>query len=111
MNYSRELLKGNTDFLLLYLIKCQPMYGYQIVKDLEKRSNGYFHFKEGTLYPALHRLEKEGFLKSKWQKLPNGQARRYYYMTRKGQEVFAERLATWQDFSKAVKLIIQPELA
>jgi PadR family transcriptional regulator PadR len=87
------------------------MYGYQIVKDLEKRSNGYFHFKEGTLYPALHRLEKEGFLKSKWQKLPNGQARRYYYMTRKGQEVFAERLATWQDFSKAVKLIIQPELA
>ena len=58
MNYGRELLKGNTDSLLLCLISRQPTYGYQIVKELEKRSNGYFQFKEGTLYPALHRLER-----------------------------------------------------
>ena len=61
MNYGRELLKGNTDSLLLWLINYQPMYGYQIIKELEKRSNGYFQFKEGTLYPALHRLEKAGY--------------------------------------------------
>ena len=111
MNYDRELLKGNTDFLLLHLINFQPMYGYQIVKDLEKRSNGYFHFKEGTLYPALHRLERDRLLKSNWQKLPNGQGRRYYYITGKGQQILAERLTTWRDFSKAVKLIIQAELS
>jgi DNA-binding PadR family transcriptional regulator len=109
MNYERELLKGNTDSLLLCLINSQPTYGYQIVKEMGKRSSGYFHFKEGTLYPALHRLEKRKLIKSKWQKLPNGQERRYYYITRKGQQELAKRLATWQDFSTAVKSIIQPE--
>jgi len=108
MNYGRELLKGSTDSLLLCLISYQPMYGYQIIKDLHKRSNGYFQFKEGTLYPALHRLEKAGFVQGKWQKLPGGQERRYYYITQKGQKALEERLAVWQDFSTAVDLIMQP---
>ncbi|TET86890.1 MAG: PadR family transcriptional regulator, partial [Dehalococcoidia bacterium] len=56
MEYRRELLKGNTETLLLSLLKNQSMYGYQIIKEIEKRSQGYFRFKEGTLYPALHRL-------------------------------------------------------
>gem|GEM_PF-48594 len=109
MNYERELLKGNTDSLLLCLISHQPTYGYQIVKELEKRSNGYFQFKEGTLYPALHRLEKDNLITGKWQILPNGQQRRYYYITERGQQVLARKLATWQDFSTAVKSVIQPE--
>ena len=60
MSYGRELLKGSTESLLLCMISNQAMYGYQIIKDLEKKSNGYFLFKEGTLYPALHRLERSG---------------------------------------------------
>lgn len=108
MNYERELLKGSTDSLLLSLINHQPMYGYQIIKELERRSNGYFQFKEGTLYPALHRLERAGLVRGKWQKLPGGQERRYYYITAKGQKALAERLAMWQDFSTAVALIMQP---
>ena len=106
----RELLKGNTDCLLLSLINCQPMYGYQIIKELEKRSSGYFHFKEGTLYPALHRLEKSKLIKGKWQFLPNGQQRHYYYITENGQQVLAKRLATWQDFSTAIRAIVEPEI-
>jgi len=109
MNYGRELLKGNTDSLLLCLISRQPTYGYQIVKELEKRSNGYFQFKEGTLYPALHRLERDRLIEGKWQTLSNGQQRRYYYITSKGQHVLATRLATWQDFSTAVSEVIKPE--
>jgi PadR family transcriptional regulator PadR len=108
MNYERELLKGSTDSLLLCLINYQPMYGYQIIKELEKRSNGYFQFKEGTLYPALHRLEKAGLIQGRWQKLQSGQERRYYHITQKGQKALVERLAVWQDFSKAVALIMQP---
>lgn len=108
MSYERELLKGSTDTLLLSLISNQPMYGYQIIKELEKRSNGYFQFKEGTLYPALHRLERAGLISGRWQKIPGGQERRYYFITAKGQKVLAERLAVWQDFSTAVSLIMQP---
>ena len=108
MGYERELLKGSTDSLLLSLINYQPMYGYQLIKDLQKRSKGYFQFKEGTLYPALHRLEKAGLVQGRWQRLPSGQERRYYHITQKGQEALAERLAVWQDFAKAVALIMQP---
>ena len=110
MNYGRELLKGSTDSLLLYLINNQPMYGYQIIKEIEKKSNGYFQFKEGTLYPALHRLEKEGLIRGKWQKLPNGQERRYYHIQEKGQMVLNERMTTWRDFSKAVNMIMTPSI-
>jgi PadR family transcriptional regulator PadR len=110
MNYSRELLKGTTDPLLLYLINCGPTYGYQIIKELEKRSNGYFQFKEGTLYPALHRLERSKLIKGRWQRLPNGQERRYYHITRSGQQALAKRLAVWRDFSAAVQSIMQLEM-
>jgi len=75
-----ELMKGNSESLLLCLVGQQPMYGYQIIKELGRRSQGYFKFKEGTLYPALHRLEKAGLIVGKWQMLPGGRQRRYYYI-------------------------------
>ena len=86
MKYERELLKGNTDSLLLSVISVQPMYGYQIIKEIQKKSNGYCHFKEGTLYPALHRLESAGLISGRWQKLENGQERRYYHLQDKGRD-------------------------
>ena len=106
---TRDLLKGSSNSLLLCLLEQQPMYGYQIVKELEAKSQGYFKFKEGTLYPALHRLEKSGLLAGKWQMLPNGRQRRYYYITAKGHAKLAQEKIQWQDFLRAVRLIIQPE--
>ncbi len=86
----------------------QPMYGYQIIKELEAKSQGYFKFKEGTLYPALHRLEKTGLIVGKWQMLPNGRQRRYYYITAKGNRLLVVKRSQWQDFLTATTLIIQP---
>jgi len=103
-----ELMKGSADSLLLHLLGQQAMYGYQIVKELEKRSQGYFKLREGTLYPALHRLERAGLILGKWQKLPSGRQRRYYYITNKGQRVLAEKMSQWQDYLTAMNLIIQP---
>ena len=104
----RELIKGSTDSLLLCLIGQQPMYGYQIIKELEKKSQGYFKFKEGTLYPALHRLEKAGLIQGKWQMLPGGRQRRYYHITEKGLRSLVDKRGQWQDFLVAMNLIIQP---
>ena len=103
-----ELMKGSTDPLLLCLMAQQPMYGYQIIKELEKRSQGYFKFKEGTLYPALHRLERAGLILGKWQMLPSGRQRRYYHITVKGLSTLVEKRSQWQDFLAAMNLIIQP---
>lgn len=106
LQYGRELLKGNTDSLLLYLIGQEPTYGYRIIKELDKRSGGYFCFREGTLYPALHRLEKAGLVRGAWEKLANGQERRYYRITDQGREVLEQKLAEWRGFSTAVNLVI-----
>ena len=108
MAQRRELMKGSIDSLLLCLIGQQPMYGYQIIKELEKRSQGYFKFKEGTLYPALHRLENAGLIQGKWQILPSGRQRRYYYVTAKGSRVLVVMMNQWQDFLTAMNLIFQP---
>ena len=108
MAQRRELMKGSIDSLLLCVIGQQPMYGYQIIKELEKRSRGYFRFKEGTLYPALHRLENAHQIQGKWQLLPSGQQRKYYYITDKGLSSLAEKRNQWQDFLAAMNLIIQP---
>lgn len=83
------------------------MYGYQIVKELETRSQGYFKFKEGTLYPALHRLEKSGLISSSWQQLANGRQRRYYSITPKGIAKLAVERNQWKDFFTAVHLILE----
>jgi PadR family transcriptional regulator PadR len=104
-----DLMKGSSSSLLLSLLEEQAMYGYQIVKELEARSQGYFKFKEGTLYPALHRLEKAGLVNGMWQTLPNGRQRRYYHITARGKAKLTEEKIQWQDFLTAVKLILQPE--
>jgi len=104
----RELMKGSIDYLLLSLIGQQPMYGYQILKELEGRSQGYFKFKEGTLYPALHRLERTGLLLGRWQALAGERQRRYYHITEKGRSVLVEKRAQWQDFFAAMDLVIRP---
>ena len=107
----RDLIKGSSEYLVLCLITQQPMYGYQIVKELEARSQGYFKFKEGTLYPALHRLEKAGLISGSWQTLVNGRQRRYYHITDKGIVVMTEGRSQWLDFLIAMNLIIKPASA
>jgi len=109
MSERHELIKSNIDSLLLCLINGQPMYGYQIIKELKDRSQGYFNFKEGTLYPALHRLEKSGLIEGKWQALPSGQQRKYYYITEKGYASLAQQRTSWGEFLNAMNLIIRPE--
>ena len=108
MDYQREMLKGSTDSLLLAMLAQEPMYGYQLVKELEGRSNGYFQFREGTLYPALHRLEKDGLLGARWEPSPSGQKRRYYFVTDAGRHALATRQSQWQGFAKAVSMVLAP---
>jgi len=84
------------------------MYGYQIIKELEDKSQGYFKYKEGTLYPALHRLEKAGLIAGKWEATSSGRQRRYYHITDKGSRILAEKRVQWLDFLSAMNMIIRP---
>ena len=106
-SYDRELLKGSTEGLVLSVISNGPTYGYELIRQLETRSDGYFHFREGTLYPALHRMEKEGLIEGRWQTLQGGQERRYYYITPKGAEMLSRRRSIWSEFSTAVRSVLE----
>jgi PadR family transcriptional regulator, regulatory protein PadR len=107
--YDSDLLRGNTDSLLLYLInEMGQTYGYQLIKEIGHRSDGYFRFKEGTVYPALRKLESEGLVQGEWKKLPNGQERRYYTMTERGRELLRQKVAMWQSFASAMALVMKP---
>jgi len=103
-----QLLKGNTDILILSLLSIEPMYGYQMIKELDRRSEGLLKLGEGTLYPALHRLEGAGKIKSRWRKTPGGQERRYYSITQSGERQLHEQSSAWERFSSAVNLIVRP---
>ena len=105
----QEMLKGNTDTLLLALLEKEAMYGYQIVKEVDERSSGYFAFKEGTLYPALHRLERAKLIEGRWEDTPNNVRRRYYLITAKGLQALTDRLSEWQRFTIAMDSIMRPE--
>jgi PadR family transcriptional regulator PadR len=107
--YDSDLLRGNTDSLLLYLINEKgETYGYRLIKEIEQRSGGFFRFKEGTVYPALRKLENEGLIQGEWKKLANGQERRYYRMTEAGRQLLERKLAMWKNFASAMALVIRP---
>ena len=107
--YDPELLRGNTDSLLLFLIdEHGSTYGYRLIKEIERRSGGYFQFREGTVYPALRRLENDGLVRGDWRTLPSGQQRRYYRITERGQEALRSKLAMWHSFTSAIELILRP---
>ena len=106
--YRRELLKGSTETLILSLLAEQEMYGYQLAKEMVQRSGGYFHLKEGTLYPALHRLERDGLIEGHWELSDAGQSRRYYGVSARGKDRLDAMLAEWSTFSDAVNRIARP---
>lgn len=92
--------------LALALLKEREMYGYEIIIELEKRSNRVFQLKEGTLYPVLHTLEKERCVTARDAKTPGGRLRRYYRLTEKGLRVLEEKKSEWKGFSDAVTAIL-----
>lgn len=104
--FNRELVKGSTSLLLLQLLEERDMYGYELVKELEKRSDNGFSVKEGTLYPALHKLEKQEYIECYWQEQEKGPARKYYRITQAGSEMLLEKTREWNDFVSVMNKVM-----
>ena len=102
----KSALPGGTAMLVLALLKEREMYGYQIIEELEKRSNQVFHLQEGTLYPLLHSLERDMLVTARDQETPSGRRRRYYRLTAAGLQALEEKKEEWQTFSRAVTAIL-----
>jgi transcriptional regulator len=96
-----ETLKGHLELLLLATIAAEPAHGYRILEALRERSEGAFDLAEGTLYPALYRLERAGLLASSWS-TAGGRRRRTYRLTRRGRSALAAERRDWEQFARAV---------
>lgn len=105
MKISKELISGSIPTMVLSVIKSEDMYGYRIIKELEKRSEYVFSLKEGTLYPILHSFESEGYVESYWD-ASEGRKRKYYHITRKGLKHLTEKTQEFENFSVSVTKVL-----
>jgi transcriptional regulator len=101
-----DRIRGHLDALVLSVLKTGPAHGYEIVNELRRRSGGEFDLAEGTVYPALHRLEKQQLLASEWQVL-DGRRRRVYQLTTRGSRALAEQTSEWRRFAAGIDAILR----
>ena len=98
-------IRGTLPTLILEALENEPNHGYRIAQSIKARSEGLLDFKEGTLYPALHKLENEARVES-FEEVENGRPRRYYRITEQGRGTLAKDRAEWRNLSRAVTLIL-----
>ncbi|HEY7057740.1 MAG TPA: PadR family transcriptional regulator [Vicinamibacterales bacterium] len=105
-----DLLQGTLDMLVLKALQLEPMHGWGITERIEQWSEHVLQLGQGTLYPALYRLERQGLIRSEWKVTENNRRARYYSLTRTGRRQFGDELAQWQRMSRAVNLVLQATL-
>lgn len=101
-----ELLKGHLDAVLLAVVESGPQHGYAVIEALRSGSGGALELPTGTVYPALHRLERAGLVASDWQTV-GGRRRRAYHLTAAGRAALHEQRATWDRFSAAITALLR----
>lgn len=105
MKINKELLKGSTSMLILSILEEKNMYGYQMIKELEKKSNNIFELKEGTLYPILHLLEEKNYISSYWDE-STSKKRKYYSITKDGRKILKSKKEEWKFYTTGVNHVI-----
>ena len=102
-----EFLKGTLDMLILKIVALGPIHGYAISQRIQQISNDFFQVPQGSLYPALHRLEDRGWLASDWRESETGRDAKFYALTGKGRKQLETELVYWERLSDAVALILR----
>jgi len=102
---NHKLLSGTLEMMIMEVLSHGPSYGYEITQTVLNRSAEFFELKEGSLYPALHRLERAGQLESFWEQA-DGRRRKYYRLTVAGKQVLEVKRSEWTDFASAVNGVL-----
>ncbi len=103
-----ELLQGTLDLLILKTLAAGPLHGYAIAQRIQKRSEEVLVVEEGSLYPALYRMEAKGWIRADWGKSENNRRAKYYELTRVGRRRLEEETALWDRIRRAISLVLQP---
>ena len=107
MSIGVEFKRGSMATIILTVLRDGPLHGYQVAREIERRSEGYFDCKEGTLYPALHKLEREGLLRGEWRPAGEQRRRKYYALTAVGERYQAAAVEEWRSFAARLRTMIE----
>ncbi len=110
MKGKTDLLQGTLDMLVLRALQLEPMHGWGITERIEQWSESVLQLGQGTLYPALYRLERQGFIRSEWGTTANNRRARYYALTARGRRQLTEEIASWHRMTRAVDLVLDAAL-
>ena len=102
-----DLIQGTLDVLILKAVASEPRHGWAIAKRIQAASNEVLQIRQGSLYPALHRLEQRGFIRSEWQPGESGRDIKVYSLTKAGREQLEEELSQWERLSGAIRLTLR----
>lgn len=102
-----DLVQGTLDLLILKTIVLEPKHGWAIAKRIQQVSREVLQVQQGSLYPALHRLEQQAWVKSEWRPTETGRMAKYYSLTRSGRRQLEKELSTWNRLSAAINLVVQ----
>jgi transcriptional regulator len=107
MSKSSDLIQGTLDLLILRTLALEPMHGWGIARRIQQISDDVLKVTQGALYPALHRLEQQGWLKSEWRSTGTGRDAKFYSLTRAGRAQLERELAQWERLSQAIGMVIR----
>jgi transcriptional regulator len=102
-----DLVQGTLDLLILKTISLEPKHGWAIAKRIQQVSREALQVQQGSLYPALHRLEQQGWIEAEWRSTETGRMAKFYSLTRAGRAQMKKELATWSRLSAAINLVVQ----
>ena len=102
-----DLVQGTLDLLILRTISLEPKHGWAIAKRIQQVSREALQIQQGSLYPALHRLEQQGWIRAEWKPTETGRMAKFYTLTRSGRRHFDAELASWNRLSSAINLVIE----
>ena len=107
MGKPSDLLQGTLDLLILKTISAQPKHGWAIAKRIQQISNDVLQVQQGSLYPALHRLEQQGWIRAKWSESETGRQAKFYSLTAAGRAQLEKETGSWERLSAAINLVIE----
>src|SRR5947199_2557377 len=102
-----DFVQGTLDLLILKTISAEPKHGWAIAKRIEQVSHEALLIQQGSLYPALHRLEQQGWIRAEWRETDTGRMAKFYSLTRSGRRQFEKELANWTRLSAAINIVVQ----
>jgi len=103
-----DLVQGTLDLLILRVVALEPMHGWAIGQRIQQMSNGELRVGQGSLYPALHKLEQNGWIGAQWGESENNRRAKYYSLTRAGRKALDKETAEWERLSMAISLVLRP---